>query len=199
MHFTNVGKGPNTCMTVLFSEGTPMEGFEVAHQASTRAHLHALVTMAETEVAADAVTNGEADADPSPPKRSIVKRLPRPDQSLVKAQIEKLKDEISQNQQRQDKIREELEKRRSGRTTSTEQQTIKNRLMELRSQFQSLLVGAADPLVGAHLRAAVPAPFGRTDGSCRLPLHSSGRTCIEPAPRDAPTESFDKYPLSSMF
>ena len=75
-----------------------------------------------------------------PAKRVFVKRLPKPDQSLVKAEVEKLKDQISQNQQRQDKIRDELEKRRNSRTSSPEQQNIKNRLMELRSQFQALLV-----------------------------------------------------------
>ena len=81
-----------------------------------------------------------AAVDAEPAKRVFVKRLPKPDQSLVKAEVEKLKDQISQNQQRQDAIRDELEKRRNGRTSSPEQQSIKNRLMELRTQFMGLLV-----------------------------------------------------------
>ncbi len=126
------------------------------------------------DAAVDEVTNGEAgEAAPSPAKekRMPVRRLPRPDQSLVKAQIEKLKDEISQNQQRQDKIREELEKRRSGRTTSTDQQTIKNRLMELRSQFQALLV--------CHLQ--IPSPT-RTS-QCHQCMPCTRETALPP-PRD---------------
>lgn len=95
-----------------------------------------------TEVVAPAAEPSQAAAavDAEPAKRVFVKRLPKPDQSLVKAEVEKLKDQISQNQQRQDAIRDELEKRRNGRTSSPEQQSIKNRLMELRSQFQALLV-----------------------------------------------------------
>lgn len=101
--------------------------------------------MTETEapeVVAPVVVPSPAAAavEEEPAKRAFVKRLPKPDQSLVKAAVEKLKDQISQNQQRQDAIRDELEKRRNGRVSSPEQQNIKNRLMELRSKFQALLV-----------------------------------------------------------
>ena len=84
-----------------------------------------------------------AAVEEEPAKRVVVKRFPKPDQSLLKAEVEKLKDQISQNQQRQDAIRDELEKRRNGRVSSPEQQNIKTRLMELRSQFQALLVRSA--------------------------------------------------------
>lgn len=145
------------------------------------------------DVAADEVTNGaeagEAAPSPAKEKRMPVRRLPKPDQSLVKAQIEKLKDEISQNQQRQDKIREELEKRRSGRTTSTDQQAIKNRLMELRSQFQALLVSNPrspcqhEPLCGHRCNLRITDPVAASAETFFPDVHARVRTwrCANPS------------------
>lgn len=47
---------------------------------------------------------------------------------------------VNKNKQRSEEIKQALDDRRKGRGGSTEQQAIKTKLAELRSQFQTLLV-----------------------------------------------------------
>lgn len=81
---------------------------------------------------------------PSEPVKSAprprVKMLPKPDDSEVKAQTSKLNDEIQAQKKRIDEIRDIINNKQNGRQgQSGEQQGLKNRLVELKTQFQGEL------------------------------------------------------------
>lgn len=73
--------------------------------------------------------------------RPRVKPLPKPDDSEVKAQTSKLNDEIQAQKARIEEIKDIINNKQNGRQgRSGEQQVIRNRLVELRTQFQAELV-----------------------------------------------------------
>ena len=81
--------------------------------------------------------------------RPRVKMLPKPDDSEVKAQTSKLNDEIQAQKKRIDEIRDIINNKQNGRQgRSGEQQGLKNRLIELKTQFQGELVGFQNRLLG---------------------------------------------------
>lgn len=93
----------------------------------------------------------DSDVNTSPPAetsetvkagpRPRIKPLPKPDDSEVKAQTSKLNDEIQAQKARIEDIKELINNKHSGRQgQSGEQQAIRNRLVELRTQFQGELV-----------------------------------------------------------
>ena len=89
---------------------------------------------------------------PSEPVKSAprprVKMLPKPDDSEVKAQTSKLNDEIQAQKKRIDEIRDIINNKQNGRQgRSGEQQGLKNRLVELKTQFQGELVSLSVPSV----------------------------------------------------
>ena len=97
--------------------------------------------MAETEVSSVPAESSEAVKAPPRPK---VKMLPKPDDSEVNAQTAKLNDEIQAQKKRIDEIRDIINNKQNGRQgRSGEQQALKNRLVELKTQFQGELVSAS--------------------------------------------------------
>lgn len=95
--------------------------------------------MADTDVASPVpAENGENVKTPPRPR---IKPLPKPDDSETKAQTSKLNDEIQAQKARIEEIKDIINNKHSGRQgRSGEQQGIKNRLIELRTQFQGELV-----------------------------------------------------------
>lgn len=97
--------------------------------------------MAESEVAS---VPAEASETVRTPPRPRVKMLPKPDDSEVNAQTAKLNDEIQAQKKRIDEIRDIINNKQNGRQgRSGEQQALKNRLVELKTQFQGELVSAS--------------------------------------------------------
>ena len=98
--------------------------------------------MADIEVvkepsAAPAETSESAKAPPRP----RIKMLPKPDDSEVKAQTSKLNEGIQAHKKRIDEIKETINNKQNGRQgRSGEQQGIRTRLVELKTQFQGELV-----------------------------------------------------------
>lgn len=98
--------------------------------------------MADTEVAEEpsALQPETSEAAKAPP-RPRVKMLPKPDDSEVKAQTSKLNEGIQAQKKRIDEIRETINNKQNGRQgRSGEQQGIRSRLVELKTQFQGELV-----------------------------------------------------------
>ena len=97
--------------------------------------------MAESEVASVPAEPSETVRTPPRPR---VKMLPKPDDSEVNAQTAKLNDEIQAQKKRIDEIRDIINNKQNGRQgRSGEQQALKNRLVELKTQFQGELVSAS--------------------------------------------------------
>ncbi|KAL3151875.1 hypothetical protein ABBQ38_012836 [Trebouxia sp. C0009 RCD-2024] len=93
--------------------------------------------MAESEVASVPAEPSEIVRTPPRPR---VKMLPKPDDSEVNAQTAKLNDEIQAQKKRIDEIRDIINNKQNGRQgRSGEQQALKNRLVELKTQFQGEL------------------------------------------------------------
>lgn len=99
------------------------------------------------EVAAEEVPAGE-EAQPElvlPKER--VKKPVRPDDTTLKAATDLLHEQIAKNKQRVQQIVQIIEDRKAGRGEgSKEQQAIKSKLAELKSQFQGSLVRPPQPL-----------------------------------------------------
>ncbi|KAK9804196.1 hypothetical protein WJX72_000615 [[Myrmecia] bisecta] len=101
--------------------------------------------MAAVEVAAPAVEETEAVSAPeetaaAPVRKERVKRLSRPDDTEMKAQVEKLQAQIDSHQKRVEEIKEIISSKQGNRqSVSGEQQVVRNKLMELRGQFQAEL------------------------------------------------------------
>ena len=98
--------------------------------------------MAET----DAVSPQPAETSETvkPVLRPRVKPLPKPDDSEVKAQTSKLNDEIQAQKARIEEIKDIINNKQSGRQgRSGEQQGVRNRLVELKTQFQAELVSSS--------------------------------------------------------
>lgn len=97
--------------------------------------------MADPEVveepsAAPADTSESAKAPPRP----RIKMLPKPDDSEVKAQTSKLNEGIQAHKKRIEEIKETINNKQNGRQgRSSEQQGIRTRLVELKTQFQGEL------------------------------------------------------------
>ena len=93
--------------------------------------------MAEEASAVPAETSETVKAPPRP----RIKMLPKPDDSEAKAQTSKLNDEIQAQKKRIEEIRDTINNKQNGRQgRSGEQQALKNRLVELKTQFQGELV-----------------------------------------------------------
>lgn len=96
-------------------------------------------SMADTDVTSPAPA--ESDEVAKGPPRPRIKPLPKPDDSEVKAQTSKLNDEIQAQKARTEEIKDIINNKHTGREgRSGEQQTIRNRLIELKTQFQGELV-----------------------------------------------------------
>ena len=95
--------------------------------------------MADTEEVSSVPPEANDAAKSAP--RPRIKMLPKPDDSEVKAQTSKLNDEIQAQKRRIEEIRETINNKQNGRQgRSGEQQTLRNRLVELKTQFQGELV-----------------------------------------------------------
>lgn len=98
--------------------------------------------MAETEDVPS--VPAEASEAVKTPPRPRVKMLPKPDDSEVNAQTAKLNDEIQAQKKRIEEIRDIINNKQNGRQgRSGEQQVLKNKLVELKTQFQGELVSAS--------------------------------------------------------
>ena len=96
-------------------------------------------SMADTDVTSPAPA--ESNEVAKGPPRPRIKPLPKPDDSEVKAQTSKLNDEIQAQKARIEEIKDIINNKHNGRQgRSGEQQTIRNRLVELKTQFQGELV-----------------------------------------------------------
>ncbi|KAG7667236.1 hypothetical protein NADE_002968 [Nannochloris sp. 'desiccata'] len=87
----------------------------------------------------------EVMADETPVKEVVeipkerIKRPSRPDDAAHKQKTEALQAVINKNKKRSEEIKQILDDRKSGRSASSEQQTLKSRLAELRGEFQNLV------------------------------------------------------------
>jgi hypothetical protein len=83
-----------------------------------------------------------AEAEPAvPEKRPYVKKYAKPDDAQLKRECEALNTEIEQHKMKVAEIRDLLgSKSESRRSGSGAQQQVRNKLMELRTQFQGELV-----------------------------------------------------------
>ncbi|KAL4430001.1 hypothetical protein ABPG77_004371 [Micractinium sp. CCAP 211/92] len=90
--------------------------------------------------AAPAVENGAAEnGTPALPAKRIPRPV-RPDDTETRAAIDILQQSIVKNKRRIEEIKEEIDGKRAGRGKgSAEQQAVKNKLAELRGQFQALV------------------------------------------------------------
>ena len=95
--------------------------------------------MVDTDVTSPAPAESNEVVKGAP--RPRIKPLPKPDDSEVKAQTSKLNDEIQAQKARIEEIKDIINNKHTGREgRSGEQQTIRNRLIELKTQFQGELV-----------------------------------------------------------
>ena len=101
------------------------------------------IEVVEEPSAAPAETSESAKAPPRP----RIKMLPKPDDSEVKAQTSKLNEGIQSHKKRIEEIKETINNKQNGRQgRSGEQQGIRTRLVELKTQFQGELVRLSNPL-----------------------------------------------------
>ena len=98
------------------------------------------------EEGATAAAAAEDQASSSAPKERV-KKLPRPDDAELKAQTGSLNDKIQQAKARVEEIKELINNKSGNRGGSPEQQAVKNKLSDLRSQFQQELVSLCYDLV----------------------------------------------------
>ncbi len=104
--------------------------------------------MADTEQTEEPSAVAETSDTVKAPPRPRIKMLPKPDDSEVKAQTSKLNDGIQAQKKRIEEIREIINNKQNGRQgRSGEQQGLKNRLVELKTQFQGELVRRSTPVV----------------------------------------------------
>lgn len=93
----------------------------------------------QTPAVDDAAVAETAASEHAAPRKGPMKRYQKPDIQELKAQINSLEATISQQKQRQQAIRSELDGRKR-RSNDLESQGIRNQLQELRTQFQQVLV-----------------------------------------------------------
>lgn len=96
--------------------------------------------MADTEPEEPTAVPAETSEAVKAPPRPRIKMLPKPDDSEVKAQTGKLNEGIQAQKKRIEEIREIINNKQNGRQgRSGEQQGLKNRLVELKTQWQGEL------------------------------------------------------------
>lgn len=95
------------------------------------------MTEVESVETAPAVAQPAAEA-PKPAAR--IKRQPKPDDTEVNKQMDKLEEQIQSYKKRIDEIRATFDKKRGAGGGSAEQQEIRNRLGKLRGEFDAGLV-----------------------------------------------------------
>ncbi|PRW50814.1 hypothetical protein C2E21_5439 [Chlorella sorokiniana] len=95
---------------------------------------------AEQPEAASAEAAAEAPEQPKLPPGMRIKKPVRPDDTETKAAIDVLQGSIVKNKRRIEEIKELIDNKRSGRSKgSSEQQALKSKLAEMRTQFQQLV------------------------------------------------------------
>ena len=138
------------------------------------------------ETAPPAEADGDAGPAPAPAANGDAaslrppKRPARPDESLHKATIDKLAARIAMNKERLTTIREEVEARQSARRSGGAHQALRDRLQQLRGDWNAELVRAreAHPQRGGcararrqRLRVIIACAALGGASSCKCPKH----------------------------